>query len=328
MEFGVPEDLLLAVSHARSYWQHDGGVPDKLGFRGAMGLDGEALTSASTILGVPVDSVAIVPRHNIRGYAALLRAEFIRVHGAARYPERSRLISDWAVPVHQASGYHTPEAKGIYIRLVNRYLMRRGIVTGPQWSTLEHSRIQPHSGEAFCFDANEQPDYYCLTDDFVPAHPDNWRTRKNCTEGSPACEGLDLEPILHVVIHTSQSNTYQGVLDHFALEDQYWVDKDGKLHPSNVSAHYVVGFEGEIGQSVCEKDDANHIGSRITRNGELIEARRISIGIEHQGKVESGPFPTTAQYQTTAGLVRYPEFPRFCGHIVKHHSSASRTLPG
>jgi N-acetyl-anhydromuramyl-L-alanine amidase AmpD len=69
--------------------------------------------------------------------------------------------------------------------------------------------------------------------------------------------------------------------------------------PVEVSAHYIVGRDGEVVQMVRENDVAWHAGSA---NGE-------SIGIEHNarapGRGKDALYPTAAQYCSSAALVRW-----------------------
>jgi N-acetyl-anhydromuramyl-L-alanine amidase AmpD len=72
--------------------------------------------------------------------------------------------------------------------------------------------------------------------------------------------------------------------------------------PVKVSAHYVVGREGEVVQMVRNDDIAYHACS----------ANKRSIGIEHCarpprtfGHDDAGLMPTRVQYESSARLVRY-----------------------
>lgn len=60
-----------------------------------------------------------------------------------------------------------------------------------------------------------------------------------------------------------------------------------------VSAHYIVGREGQVVQCVRHEDRAHHAG----------RANAHSIGIEHV--VRSGLRPTPMQYETSARLVKW-----------------------
>ncbi|MFT3770928.1 MAG: peptidoglycan recognition family protein [Minicystis sp.] len=88
---------------------------------------------------------------------------------------------------------------------------------------------------------------------------------------------------------------------------------------SKVSAHYVVGQDGEVVQMVRDNDVAYHAGS----------ANADSIGIEHVarspgafGATDAGLSPTPAEYAASAALVRWicEEYgiPQDRNHILGH----------
>ncbi|WP_237725114.1 N-acetylmuramoyl-L-alanine amidase [Deinococcus alpinitundrae] len=99
---------------------------------------------------------------------------------------------------------------------------------------------------------------------------------------------------------------------------------------ANVSAHYIVGMDGSVIQSVQELDAAYHAG--------LWPMNLRSIGIEHEGEPRSGPWtPSEAQLQASAELVggvckRY-SIPVNRLHITGHNEvqpdrSARKGCPG
>jgi Subtilase family/N-acetylmuramoyl-L-alanine amidase len=93
-----------------------------------------------------------------------------------------------------------------------------------------------------------------------------------------------------IVIHITDSNgTINGIIRWF--QDPYDPDlgQDRK-----VSAHYVVGQDGEVVQMVKHDDIALHANT----------ANRASIGIEHVANTR-GMAPTAIQYASSAALVRW-----------------------
>jgi peptidoglycan hydrolase-like protein with peptidoglycan-binding domain len=95
---------------------------------------------------------------------------------------------------------------------------------------------------------------------------------------------------------------------------------------SNVSAHYIVGQDGEVVQMVRDSDIAWHAHSA---NGD-------SIGIEHVarprggfGRNDSGLFPTQEQYCSSANLVRWLcytySIPMDRVHILGHSEADPHT---
>jgi N-acetyl-anhydromuramyl-L-alanine amidase AmpD len=100
--------------------------------------------------------------------------------------------------------------------------------------------------------------------------------------------------------------------------------KDGK--PRKVSAHYIVGRNGEVVQMVPENDVAWHAGSA---NGD-------SIGIEHNARAprpgKPALYPTAAQYCSSAALVRWLcdryGIPLDRVHILGHAEADPSTMHG
>jgi N-acetyl-anhydromuramyl-L-alanine amidase AmpD len=95
---------------------------------------------------------------------------------------------------------------------------------------------------------------------------------------------------------------------------------------SGVSAHYIVGQNGEVVQMVRDRDIAWHANSA---NGD-------SIGIEHcarapnaQGPTDPGLMPTPLQYAASGALVRWLceqyGIPMDRDHILGHSEADTRT---
>lgn len=96
--------------------------------------------------------------------------------------------------------------------------------------------------------------------------------------------------------------------------------------PLPVSAHYVVGQQGEVVQMVRHNDIAFHARS----------ANKDSIGIEHVARPrrewsreDPGLLPTEAEYQSSARLVRFlcGEYGLLCDreHVVGHNEADPTT---
>lgn len=89
--------------------------------------------------------------------------------------------------------------------------------------------------------------------------------------------------ITHVVIHTIEGSA-AGAISWF------------KNSSSNVSAHYVINYDGSITQMVQDKDIAWHAGNSYYN--------AHSIGIEHAGYANQN-YWTTAMYAKSAALTRW-----------------------
>jgi hypothetical protein len=127
--------------------------------------------------------------------------------------------------------------------------------------------------------------------------------------------------ITRIVIHiTDGQPRIEGTIAWF----QNPVNRDGTPRP--VSAHYIVGQDGEVVQMVRDHDVAFHARSA---NGD-------SLGIEHNarapgtfGRGDPGLYPTALQYACSAALVRWlcEEYgiPMDRDHIQGHSEADSQT---
>lgn len=139
----------------------------------------------------------------------------------------------------------------------------------------------------------------------IPANPHNFTSGRQGTQ------------IDRVVCHVADG-TLRGSAAWFA-------------DPSaNVSAHYIVGMDGSVIQSVQEADTAYHSG--------LWAMNLRSIGIEHEGQPSKGPWtPSEAQLKASAELVaaiskRYG-IPADRLHLIGHNEvqpdrAARKNCPG
>lgn len=156
--------------------------------------------------------------------------------------------------------------------------------------------------EALSLSLSATPDYPGASR-FVPAHASNYRA-----SASP-------RTVDKIVIHiTDGGRKIDGTIAWFQNGNQ--TTASGKV--IHVSAHYVVGQDGEVVQMVRNNDIAWHAGS----------ANRSSIGIEHVANTK-GLIPTDAQYRASADLVAW-----LCGqyglpldrvHVLGHAEADSKT---
>jgi N-acetyl-anhydromuramyl-L-alanine amidase AmpD len=110
-----------------------------------------------------------------------------------------------------------------------------------------------------------------------------------------------------------------------------WFNNDAAA----VSAHYIVGRNGEVHQYVNEEDTAYHAGAPVGSTWKLlrplVNPNFYTVGIEHEGRAQDQW--TDAQYATSAGLVeeiaRRWSIPIDADHIVLHREiRANKTCPG
>ena len=128
--------------------------------------------------------------------------------------------------------------------------------------------------------------------------------------------------IRQIVIHiTDGGPKIGGTINWFQSPDQ----RNSKGEPIHVSAHYVIGQDGEVVQMVKHNDVAWHAS----------QANSDGIGIEHVarsprafGKSDSGLMPTDAQYCASAALVNWlcDQFgiPMDRDHIRGHNEASPR----
>lgn len=131
-----------------------------------------------------------------------------------------------------------------------------------------------------------------------------------CAQDKPECKFIESphfekgsnRTIRYVVLHTVEGSL-QGCVSWF------------RNPKSQVSAHFVVGFSGEIVQMVREEDIAWHAGNR--------RYNQESIGIEHEGFADKNQW-TMAQYRASAAITRYIckkyKIPIDRDHIISHQS--------
>jgi hypothetical protein len=152
------------------------------------------------------------------------------------------------------------------------------------------------------FGGKDEPSEYPQASRFAPAAPVNYHAGNNRT-------------IDKVVIHiTDGGSKIGGTIGWFQNPNQ----KNSKGRPIHVSAHYVVGQDGEVVQMVHHTDVAHHAHS----------ANKSSIGIEHVANTR-GLNLTPAQYCASAALVRWLcdtlDIPVDRDHVLGHSEADPKT---
>jgi N-acetyl-anhydromuramyl-L-alanine amidase AmpD len=138
------------------------------------------------------------------------------------------------------------------------------------------------------------------------------------TKNHTAADRPGSDVIDKIIVHVTQGS-WSGALNWFNTKDQFGPGTYG------VSAHYTVrSSDGVIGQSVHEKDIAQHAGNW--------EYNRTSIGIEHEGYVSDPSWFTDEMYRSSARLSAYLvkkyRIPLDRGHIIGHHEVPDPYNPG
>jgi N-acetyl-anhydromuramyl-L-alanine amidase AmpD len=338
-EFGVPEDLLLAISYNQSRWETHKGQPSVGGGFGLMHLttnieaeDGRGdparplparaqseqpftLDQAAGLLKVPANDIKQDDRQNVRGGAALL-SQYARELNGGKLPTS---ISDWYEAVARLSGAQTTEQATDFVDSVYGSL-RSGAslsTTDGQSLTLTPQNVQPTRKDLKALGLPQgaqvpetearQTQTDCpatLHCRFVPA-----RFAQN-DPANPADYGNydtanrphDMK-IKYIIIHDTEGS-YDSAISWFQNPASY------------VAAHYVIrSSDGEVTQMIRTKDVGWHAGNWYVN--------MHSIGVEHEGEAAAGgSWYTEAMYRSSAKLVRYLadryDIPLDRQHIIGH----------
>jgi hypothetical protein len=299
-EFGVPKDLLMAISYSESRWQiapeetHTTGEPDKNNGKGLMHLNDNSfkkgLSEAAKALGVSTKQLEDDIQLNIRGGAYLL-AKAQKDLGKALTAN----ANDWYEAVATFEGAKDKELGALFADEVYRVL-KEGTALAIEGGTLTldpNQSIAPAKGSYSGLTPGGTN--YGLTPDYSGAIWNPASTSNYAVASRPTSN-----PINSVIIHDTEGS-YSGTINWF------------KDPAAQVSAHYVVrSSDGQITQMVQDKDIAWHARSFNT-NG---------IGIEHEGYAAQTGWYTDAMYTASAALTRAVclkyNIPMDRDHILAH----------
>lgn len=311
--YGVPIDLLKAISYVETGWHHavpeEEGDVDEMGRPvafGVFGLRGETLARGAAAADLSVDSVRTSTAANISAAAARLAeiADSIGVGG-------DELLA-WEPVVAQFAQVDDDESRGAYVDDVLRVL-----ATGAT-SVAEDGQIVATLPPNADIEMPPSAITYAAGADFGGAV---WRPSPNYSSRTSA--------VTMVVIHTCEGG-YSGCWG--------WLKKAG----SGVSAHYVVNESGsEVSQLVKETGKAWHVSAnyacsragntQCNKNGQGVN--NFAVGIEHAGygaqaSWSSGLLETSARL--TCDITKRHGIPRNKNHIIAHGQlqPSTRTDPG
>jgi N-acetyl-anhydromuramyl-L-alanine amidase AmpD len=334
-EFGVPEEVLLAISYNLSRWENHGGAPSFAGGYGLMHLT--HLDSAPSQNGKG-DDVARPPRdtrnvsslHTLDAAAALLglRTDVLRRDPAQNIRGGAALLAQYA----RAANSALPAGAADWYSAVMRYSLASDIRTAARFADAVYTTIQQGAarttkdGQVIVLAASavvpnkpaavaalslaaapavECPSSSSVTCEFIPAayalnDPNDLTNYGNYDLANRPADGLDVR---YIVIHDVEGS-YASAIQVF--QDSTY----------GASAHYVVrSSDGHIAQMVETKNVAWHAGNWYV-NGH-------AIGIEHEGFAIAGAtWYSENMYQASAALVRYLAarygIPLDRAHIVGH----------
>ncbi|MFJ9624533.1 peptidoglycan-binding protein [Streptomyces sp. NPDC101181] len=299
-EYGVPRDLLAAVGYGESRLNGHAGRPSQANGYGVMHLAdnpvNRSLERASELTGEPTARLRRDTRANILGGAAVLRdhADALGLDAAER-----RDVDAW-YPAVARYGAAAGPAAALYAETVYTYLAEgvSAMVGGGEEVRVPSRPVAPDDGEVSSSGLSVRSEDYPAAR-WVPAYSGNYVVGRKAA-------------VDKVVVHTTQGS-YAGSIS--------WYQNPA----SQVSAHYTIrSSDGEVTQSVREKDTAWHAGS----------TNASSVGIEHEGYVDDPAWYTEAMYRSSAALTthlaaRYG-IPKDRSHIIGHSEApgATHTDPG
>lgn len=335
-EFGVPPEILKAISYSQSRFENHEGKPSTSGGYGLMHLTSEPeikdgrgdparpmkprknaqkehmLDQAAQLLGVQTEILKKNDAHNIRGAAALL-AKYAQEDNEGELPKDK--IDKWYTAVARFSDMNSTESAEEFADVV--YQTIEGGVThttmegdtlgiAPRYVKPDRSKLHrlklPKRPAAHHDEGVECP--RTITCKWVPArfaqnNPDDPFDYGNYDLANRE-EDFDIK---YIIIHTTEGS-YQSAIDWYQDPRSY------------VSAQYTIrSSDGEVTQSVKNHDIAWQAGNWYMNTH--------SIGIEHEGfAAEGASWYTEAMYRSSAELVKYlakkHNIPLDREHIVGH----------
>ncbi len=333
-EFGVPANVLLAVSYNLTRWEDHGGAPSVAGGYGLMhltqldqmqtnndrgddvqrarmadpnDLSAHTLNRAATLLGVDSDLLKHDPAQNLRGGAVLLAQYAQETVGAVPANE-----ADWYGAVAKYSGsqdavvaldfadavYATMQQGAVRITSTGQRVALAAQNIRPNTKTVRslHLRNTQHS----TIDCPKGLDCKYVLAAYHWNNLDDVTDYGNFDLANRPADGLDIQ---YIVIHNTEI-AYNTTLQGFQRPTAY------------VSGHYVVrAQDGQVAQMVRNKNVAWHAGNWYFN--------MHAIGVEHEGvAIEGATWYTEQMYRASARLVRYLaaryNIPLDRAHIIGH----------
>lgn len=312
-EFGVPQNVLMAVAYNESLWNQHHGEPSMSGGYGIMhltqvtanaGAKGDddvlstdfattpaqhTLEAAANLLGIDPSVLKTDPVQNIRGGAALL-AQYAK-DTVGTLPQNA---SAWYGAIAKYSGsdeavvaqgfaddvYATLQAGAERTTDDGDHAVLPATAVTPDKSTLDGLHLRN----------NKNSDVDCpngLDCQYVPAAYSQFGVTRPTSYGNYdlANRPSDGNDIRYIIIHDAEEG-YQDTINTF-------------LQPSYTSAHYVIDSgTGQVTEMVRPENVAWQAGNWYINSH--------SIGIEHSGyAVEGGTWYSEQMYRSSAKLVKY-----------------------
>lgn len=336
-EFGVPKQLLLAISYNESRWQPRGEAASVNGGYGLMNLtaatpvaDGRGrgvgkppvsaaggtrqytLDKAAALLRLPPDVLKKDDRQNIRGAAAVLSSYAKELHTGALPTD----LAGWYEVTARYSGAVSAEGAQLFADQVYATIRSGAAAPMADGSTLRLDatpNLTPQSTDLRSLalpsqnqkqrNANGAQCPAALTCRFIPAgYAQNSSDPADFGNYDHANRPHDMK-IKYIVIHNTEGS-YQSAINHFQDTRSY------------VSCNYIIrSSDGDVTQMVRNEDVSWCAGDWYVN--------MHSINIEHEGFAAQGDtWYTEEMYQSSAKLVRYLakkyNIPLDREHIIGH----------
>jgi len=324
-EFGVPVEVLLAVSYHESRWEHHDGEPSVAGGYGPMHLvhadlsatRGEGFAPVSTaataarLANLPLDRVLTDDRANIRAGAALL-ARYGRAARGGAAPPRDDIGAWYPAVVRWAATPYPDEARNFAddVYRTIREGVRRTTDDGQRVELAARPDVRPDPGRLAAF----------------RLRPPKRKRAAQCPPGmtcgviETAYHRLDAEDPASFCNYASAQRPKDSFIRFIVLHDTETSYKRTRALPRSprycASWHYLVrSRDGKVDQALDVRHVAWHAGNWWINSH--------SIGIEQEGWASrGGRWYTERMYRSTARLVRYLaeryDIPLDRGHILGH----------
>ncbi|MGB8956650.1 MAG: N-acetylmuramoyl-L-alanine amidase [Tumebacillaceae bacterium] len=272
-EFGVPVEVLMAVSYNQTRWQSHGGEPSKNNGFGVMHLvdnnmQKKTLVEAAKALGVSKQDLQKDSTLNIRGGAYILAS---LQKGLGK--ELTSNPNEWYEAVAAYEQAKDVKLAKLFADDVFAIIKSGTAITTADGATLSlqaNPFLQPNTGKYATVSG--------ITIESTDYGPAIWNAANSANYQVASRTAADINK---VIIHDTEGS-YSGTISWF------------QNATSSVSAHYVVrSSDGQITQMVREKDIAWH--ARTFNSS--------SVGIEHEGYANQTGWYTTAMYNASAALV-------------------------
>jgi N-acetylmuramoyl-L-alanine amidase len=288
-EFGVPQELLLAMGYVNTLWEmpppdasdYENGEPEARGAYGVMQLVQnpwrDTLGRAASLTGLSREELKTRRAANVRGGAAVLTD----IQGS----NKPTGLNGWQEAVAE---YGDTELYSVEVYQTLQEGASATISTGESLQLTSQNVEVPQ-----ILTAQSSTDYRGAV--WRPANLGNY------TNANRGAAQIDM-----IVVHVAQGS-YSSTVGWF------------QNRRANASAHYVVGPKGQVAQCVHNEDIAWHAGWWPTN--------KRSIGIEHAGYIGNPRSFTRRMYRSSAKLSAYLSG-RFKIPVNRRHIIGHNQVPG